>query len=264
MRKSPRHATARRPRLGPKPRPGRLRARATVRRSRWKHGPIPVIGLVGGIGSGKSQAAQALARRGAFVLDADAIGHALLEQTPARELILQRFGPTVLADAPMDETTDHRPIDRKKLGRLVFAQSGARKDLEAILHPRMRRTVERAIARESRRGRHAAVVLDAAVLFEAGWDDLCDLVAFVEAPRSLRLARVAANRGWTEETLQAREASQLALDVKRGKASAVLDNSASLEQLDDQVDRFWQVHVLRKKITPSVSPQSQTARSEEP
>jgi dephospho-CoA kinase len=193
-----------------------------------------VIGLVGGIGAGKSRVAEELARRGAFILDADAVGHALLDQTPAREEVLKRFGPSIAG--PL---SDGSHIDRSALGRVVFGDRHALRDLEAILHPRMRRTFERAVARAQRRGEAKAIVLDAAVLFEAGWSDLCDMVAFIDAPREQRLARLTATRGWEETTLSAREQVQLPLEEKRRRADLVLSNETGTDQLAGEVDRLW-------------------------
>lgn len=202
----------------------------------WKHGAIPVIGLIGGIGSGKSRVAALLAEAGAFVIDADAVGHALLAQRPVRDLVVSRFGPQVLAPAGTSPEDDGPPpIDRRALGALVFARPEALRQLEAILHPRMRRTFERAIARTIRRGQARAVVLDAAILLEAGWDALCDRVVFVEAPRDHRLARLAAARGWDDATLRAREAAQWPLDRKRDLAGAVVLNDSDPESLRERV-----------------------------
>ena len=92
-------------------------------------------------------------------------------------------------DAPWGSSWRH--------GTIVFGQPGALRRLEAILHPRMCRTFERAIARTVRRGQARAVVLDAAILLEAGWNTLCDRIVFVDAPRDQRLARLSAARGWT-------------------------------------------------------------------
>jgi dephospho-CoA kinase len=268
----------------------------------WKHGPIPVIGLVGGIGAGKSAVAEALARRGAFVLDADRVGHALLDQPPARDRVVRRFGPEILADpsaepeavapADADALTDANtdpdsdpateldadteanpgtdacaeseagtgtdagkqaeprargkaranagpPIDRKALGAIVFADGSARRDLEAILHPRMRATFERAIDRTIRRGGHKAIILDAALLYEAGWDELCDLVVFVDAPTSQRVDRVKSTRGWTAAELATREAAQMSLEKKRERADAVLENNSTPQLLDERVGALW-------------------------
>lgn len=203
----------------------------------WKNGPIPVIGLVGGIGSGKSAAAARFGELGAFVIDADTVGHVLLDQKPVCELVVRRFGPGIL-DAAVPAGEPPR-IDRQALGAIVFADPAERRGLESILHPRMRRTFEKAVARVARRGTARAVILDAAILFEAGWDALCDRVVFVDAPRPARLARLAAQRGWDEGTLAAREQAQWPLDRKRERAEAVIDNSADAESLRTGVDRVW-------------------------
>ncbi len=204
----------------------------------WKHGAIPVVGLIGGIGAGKSLAAEALARRGAFVLDADAVGHALLDQRPVRDRVVERFGTGVLAPSTGPDEPQH--IDRRALGEIVFAQPAALCDLETILHPIMRRTFERAIARTIRRGRARGVVLDAAILLEAEWDSLCDRVVFIDAPRDQRLARVAGSRGWGESTLEDRERAQLPLDQKRQRADEVVRNDAGPEALEASMSRIWE------------------------
>jgi dephospho-CoA kinase len=207
-------------------------------RGPWANGPIPVVGLIGGIGAGKSLAAAALGATGLRVLDADAIGHALLAQRPARDQVVERFGPGVLrADEPGVEGPEPE-VDRTALGRIVFADPAARRDLEAILHPAMRKTFERAIARAGRSGL-PGVVLDAAILYEAGWDRLCDAVLFVDAPREARLARLAAERGWSEEELAAREAAQAPLESKRERADLVLDNAGPPEALGEAVAAWW-------------------------
>jgi dephospho-CoA kinase len=239
----------------PSGRPRRGGARRRVH-GIWKHGPIPVIGLVGGIGAGKSAVAAALSRRGAFVLDADKVGHALLDQPPARDRVVRRFGPEILAapeaprgagegegeDAPAAGGAGAPappPIDRKALGAIVFADGSARRDLEAILHPRMRATFERAIDRQVRRGGQKAIVLDAAVLYEAGWDELCDIVVFVDAPQGQREARVRGSRGWTAAELASREAAQMSLDKKRERADAVIENNSTPEALEERVAALW-------------------------
>lgn len=200
-----------------------------------------MIGLVGGMGAGKSLAASRFAELGAQVIDADAVGHALLDQSPARNAVRKRFGERVLVPA---EIAGGAPrVDRRVLGGLVFAKPEALRDLEAILHPRMRRTFERAIDRAARRGEPRAVVLDAAVLFEAGWNDLCDVVVFVDAPREERLARLAAQRGWSAETVAARERAQMPLDEKRRRSDLVLLNNTDPDALRAAVDQFWQAKI---------------------
>lgn len=239
-------------RAGPT-RPSRRPKLNRGRSGRWKHGAIPVLGLVGGIGAGKSKVAKALADRGATVLDADAIGHALLDQRPTREEVVAQFGNGVLDPA------DPEKINRKVLGAIVFANSKKLRELERILHPRMRRTFIRAIHRHHRKASALAIVLDAAVLFEAGWDDLCDLVAFVEAPREVRLARVAASRGWSAEDLQAREQSQLPLEQKQARADLLVRNSGDDTMLVEDLDALC--HRLRLTSKSSEPPDSPSPKS---
>ncbi len=203
----------------------------------WISGPTPVIGLVGGIGAGKSAAASAFAELGAFVLDADAIGHTLLDQNPCRDIIIEVFGEGVLA--PYTTEGERRPVDRKALGTIVFADPFLLGRLEDILHPLMRRTFERAIGREVRRGKHKAVILDAAILYEAEWNDLCDTVVFVDSTPENRLARLEATRGWTAETLASREKAQGPLAEKRAEANHILANNDSPEALRAAAKALW-------------------------
>jgi dephospho-CoA kinase len=227
MAHSSRHKP-RRPRPHKPPRP----------RGPWANGPIPVVGLIGGIGAGKSLAASSLAHLGLLVLDADAIGHALLAQRPARDRVVERFGSGVLM-APVAGAEGSDPeVDRKALGRIVFADPSARRDLEAILHPAMRKTFERAIARAGRNGQ-AGVVLDAAILYEAGWNTLCDTVIFIEVPRDQRLARLASERGWSAEDLDVRERAQAPLAEKRERADHVLENAADPADFRATVAAWW-------------------------
>ena len=140
------------------------------------------------------------------MIDADKVGHALLDQRPIREHLV-RFGPAILTSEE-DEGEPH--VDRRVLGSIVFKDPEALKALEAILHPRMRLTFEKAIDRTSRKGEAKAVVIDAALLYEAGWHGLCDFVMFVDAPLEARIARVAATRGWNEAMLRSARAVAVA------------------------------------------------------
>jgi len=162
----------------------------------WKHGAIPVIGLIGGVGSGKSAVAAILAARGGVVIDADRVGHELLTVPAVRDQIVARFGDKVL-DRRVSAVGSGSRIDRSALGEIVFADPERRRELEAIVHPRMRDRFRSEIERLTRLGDAGVIVLDAAILLEAGWDDLCDHVVFVDAPRSVRRRRVAEQRGWS-------------------------------------------------------------------
>jgi dephospho-CoA kinase len=198
--------------------------------SRAGRGSIPVIGLIGGIGGGKSAAAAALAARGAVVIDADAVGHETLRRPEIARRVAERFGPEIIsADGG---------IDRGALGRIVFADPSARRDLEAIVHPPMFEEFGRRIAEARDRGEAPLIVLDAAILLESGWDRACDAVVFVDAPREVRLDRVRRGRGWSDEVLTRREAAQWPLDRKKARAHHVLPNDGDLALLEAGIDRL--------------------------
>jgi dephospho-CoA kinase len=187
-----------------------------------------LVGLTGSIGAGKSTVAQLFARRGAQVIDADALGHAALHDL--REPILAEFGPEI-----KDENGN---ISRAKLAALVFADPQKRQALEAIVHPHIRRLAEEQICQSQA----ALVVVDAALLIEAGWHRQCDRVVFVDAPWEVRVQRVQARSGWDAASLRAREAAQMPLTSKRAYANHSIMNDASLETLQAQVDdllRLW-------------------------
>ncbi len=222
-------------------------------RDPWKHGAVPVLGLIGGIGAGKSVAARMLAERGAAVIDADAVGHELLTDPTIRARIVERSGPGVLETGDGSTRRPNPAISRRALGAVVFADPAALRDLEAILHPAMRERFRREIDRVACEGRAPCIVLDAAVLLEAGWHDLCDHVVYVDAPRDERLRRVAAARGWTVSMLEARERSQWPADRKRCRADWILGNDGDLDRLGRELDRL--VARLRSMDAP-VEPRS--------
>jgi dephospho-CoA kinase len=197
-----------------------------------------VVGLIGGIGSGKSAVAAALARRGARVIDGDRLGHEALRQPEIRAELVRRWGEDVLDGG--------KEISRRKVAGIVFAATpearAELKALEALVLPyigrRIREEIEAAKADPSAR----LVVLDAAVLLEAGWNNACDRIVYVHAPREVRLRRVAEGRGWSAKEVAARERLQLSLTEKATRADDVVDNSGSPEQTEAQVDallRRW-------------------------
>jgi dephospho-CoA kinase len=172
------------------------------------------------------------------VINGDDLGHQALNDISVRNQIRHRFGDSVFDDKGF--------VNRAALGRLVFGPDEehrrARADLERVVHPRIREGIIREIdaAHTIDRGRaleegkpqpqYEAILLDAAVLFEAGWNDLCDAVVFIEVPEAIRLERVSRNRGWSAEELKKREASQLSLEEKRKRADLIIDNSGSITE----------------------------------
>lgn len=197
-----------------------------------------LIGVVGGIASGKSEVSGALQRLGAKVLDADRVGHEVLEDPEVKAAIGRRWGAAVL-DA-------HGLVDRRRVAAIVFAASPKGPEeltfLEQWTHPRIGQRLREQLAEWSRTGRVKAAVLDAPVMLKAGWDAFCDRLLFVDAPREQRLAR-ARRRGWSEAEYDAREAAQETLVEKRSRAAVIIDNSSSLEYTFAQVDQFWHSQV---------------------
>lgn len=187
-----------------------------------------VVGLIGGIGSGKSQVASAFARNGARIIAGDQLGQAALRDPDIRTRVASRWG-----DAVLDE---HGEVNRRRLAEIVFADPAERKTLEAITHPWIRRHILADIAEARRDASVPLIVLDAAIMLEAGWSEVCDRLVYLEAPRALRLERVTRQRGWSEKEVEAREQAQLPLTEKVVRADHVLDNSASLEHLNRQVN----------------------------
>lgn len=188
----------------------------------------PVIGVVGGVGSGKSALCSAVADCWDFaVLDGDAAGHAALREDAVKVALHDRFGSDVFFS---HGDLAHEEIDRSKLAAKVFGpgKEAALRDLEAVVHPVIRRRLT-AEATELLASGIEVVLLDAAVLLESGWDDLCRKVVFVDVPQAERLRRVAA-RGWDAAELARREASQWPLDRKRAAADGVVDNGGPLAE----------------------------------
>lgn len=193
----------------------------------------PVLGLLGGIGSGKSAVAAELVRHGGWLVSADQLGHEALRQSDIKKQVSARFSQDIL--------DDRGEIDRKKLGAKVFADAGELRALEALVFSYIGRRIREEIDRARRRADVRFIVLDAAVMLEAGWNDVCDKLIFVEAPFAARRARVQQKRGWNEAELRARENLQWPPEQKKRRADAVIDNSGTLEMLAGQVS-----HWLRK------------------
>ncbi len=203
-----------------------IRNACKVDAARREGGPItPVIGLVGGIGSGKSTVAQTFAALGCLVVDADRDAREVLQRDDVVKEVVSWWGQGVL--------TPEGRVDRAKVAEIVFKDPAQRTRLEALVHPLVKSDRLLLIARARQEGR-PAVVIDAPLLFEAGSDKDCDVVVFVDAPLEARLARVAA-RGWSRDELTRREAAQLPLDQKRARCAIVIQNHGSLEALHSLV-----------------------------
>lgn len=187
--------------------------------------PVPVIGIVGGIGSGKSAAARAFEKLGCVVSDSDQAVREVLARPEVAEELASWWGRGVLDDAGK--------VDRKRVAEIVFEDEYQRRRLEGLVHPLVRESREDLIAKAREQGAKG-VVVDAPLLFEAGVDSECDAVVFVETPRSVRLERVK-SRGWDAQELDRRENAQMPLEEKRRRSDHVLVNHGALDELESRV-----------------------------
>lgn len=194
-----------------------------------------LIGLTGGIASGKSTVADRLAARGAVVIDADRLAREVVEPgTPGLAAVVQRFGTGVLAR--------DGSLDRPALGRAVFADPRLRRDLEAIIHPAVR---ARAAALTAAAPDGAVVVQVIPLLVETGQQDAFDLVVVVDVPPQVQVARVRDRDGLGAAEARARLAAQASREARLAAADVVISNDGSLADLEEQVERLWREHLAR-------------------
>lgn len=199
----------------------------TLRRAAAAPPRVPVIGLAGGIGAGKSEVARALADLGCHVIDSDQEARLVLERPDVKGQLVQWWGSGVL-------TADGKS-NRAALADIVFKSPADRTKLEGLIHPlvQLRRSEFR---RAAQAAGAKAVVVDAPLLFEAGVDKECDAVIFVDAPRAQRLARVQAARGWSEAELDRREKAQMPIEEKHRRATHILQNTGTAQDLRRQTE----------------------------
>lgn len=191
---------------------------------------IPVIGLAGGIGAGKSEVARLFAELGCIVVDSDREARAALDRPEVRDELVRWWGAGVLRE--------DGSVDRRAVANIVFADPAQRERLEALVHPLVR-AVRDEVRRRAAAAGAPAVVIDAPLLFEAGIDAECDAVVFVDAPREVRLRRVAEARSWDEAELDRRERSQWPLERKRERSDFVIANDADAAALRARVGEVF-------------------------
>jgi dephospho-CoA kinase len=189
-----------------------------------------LVGLTGGIGSGKSTVARLLEERGAVVFDADVLARAAVEPgTPGHEAVVARFGANVLGPGGA--------VDREALASIVFADPAARRDLEGIVHPEVRRLFAEGC--EVHRDTDRVVVLSAPLLVETGMHTAFEVLVVVSAPPETQVERLLRERGMSEDEARARIAAQAPLEDKAAVADVIVDNDGPIEELEQQVDRLW-------------------------
>ncbi|MCT1366713.1 dephospho-CoA kinase [Rothia sp. p3-SID1597] len=190
------------------------------------------LGLTGGIGSGKSTVAAMLARRGAEIIDADAIARDLMEPgTEVFEDVIQAFGHVVLDNSGA--------LDRAALARVVFSDESARERLNGIVHPAVRAESRKRVDAAEEDPDSLVVVQDIPLLVETGQSDSFDGVIVVEAPEAARVERLVTTRGMDPDDARSRIRAQATDEQRRAISTWVIDNSGSEEETEEQIDRLW-------------------------
>lgn len=194
------------------------------------------IGLTGGIGSGKSTVAEALAAQGATLVDTDAIARSLTQAGGAAI-------PAITADFGAEFIDDRGALDRARMRAHAFADPSARQRLEAILHPLIREET----ARQAARAAGSVVVFDVPLLVESGrWREQVDRVLLVDCAEATQVARVTARSGWAEDAVRAVIAQQASRVERRACADAIVHNDGlSLEELRAEVNALWEGWCVR-------------------
>jgi dephospho-CoA kinase len=191
---------------------------------------VLLVGLTGGIGSGKSTVARMLEERGAVVFDADLLAREAVEPgTPGHTAVIERFGADVLA--PGGE------LDREALASIVFADPSARRDLEQIVHPEVRRLF--AEGSEAYHDTDRIVVFSAPLLVESGMHTAFEILVVVSATVATQIERLMRQRGMSEAAIRARIDAQAPLEDKAAVADFLVDNGGTLAELESQVERLW-------------------------
>ena len=196
-----------------------------------------VIGLTGGIGSGKSTVSDMLRAKGAAIVYADQIGHEVYRPgTPVWEQVVAAFGREVLGEDGQ--------VDRRKLGQLVFSDPKARRRLDAITHPSMEQMMAEMLGELRRQGTRVAV-LEAAILIEAGWDHLADEVWVTVVSPEVAAQRSMERSGLSREQAAARIAAQLSNEERLKHAQVVIDTNCSLAEVAERVGELWEDLIAR-------------------
>jgi dephospho-CoA kinase len=188
------------------------------------------IGIIGGVGSGKSLAAEEFSKLGARVLSGDEFGHEALRQVSIKGQVVDHWGPEIL--------NSNGEVDRRKLGAIAFADVKDRQALEKMVFPWIEKRIDEELVKAASDPRVKFVVLDAAIMLETGWDRVCDKIVFVDAQNEIRKERLGMSRGWTAQQVEDREKAQWPLNEKLRRAQAKLDNSGTPEALARQVHKL--------------------------
>lgn len=186
-----------------------------------------ILGLTGGIATGKSTVASMLRELKIPVVCADGLAHALSQKgSPALKDVLKQFGKSVF--------NPDKSLNRPALAKIIFSDAKAQKKLQNILHPRIKQKLKSEVVRLKKQG-HQLIVIDVPLLFEVGWDDLCDVTVCVTAPQKLQIERLKKSRGFTRSQALDWIKSQMPLKEKVKRADFVIENGSTVKSLRDRV-----------------------------
>ncbi len=219
-----------------------------------QHGKV--VGIAGGVASGKSAVTQFLAELGGVILNADQMTHEVLRQPEVVDLLVEHFGSQILSTTPdqelgkshgKDDRVSSRVLDRSMIAKRVFGETDQHKSdrqfLESVVQSRVKDRLLREIdIWKSKDGAKTFLVLDVPLLFERDWERFCDYVLMVDTPESKRKEN-AARRGWSEEAWRSRERSQMSVSEKRDRSTHRIPNDSSLENLRKQVQSWHAKHL---------------------
>lgn len=222
-----------------------------------------IIGIVGGVASGKSEVTRILGELGGRVLNADQMAHEVLKEPEVIDLLVDYFGSQVLLGNPERQPTsdkqtrgDSRSLDRSMIAKQVFGDTEQhkinRQYLESVVQTRVRDRLTREIEIwKSKSGSNIFLVLDVPLLFERGWDRYCDYTLMIDTPEEMRKAN-AMRRGWTEQDWRARELNQMSVAEKQARATHFIPNRSSLENLRTEVLEWFEKH-FGTQLEPNVN-----------
>lgn len=198
---------------------------------------IKVVGITGGIASGKSTIAKMLTSLGAKAIDADTICHRLMDNKEIREKVCQKWGKQIL--------DKHGKVDRSLLGKIVFTDKEEISALNDILHPKVIKKIKDQIAAIAGKGKTSAIVIDAALLVESNLDCLCDRIVFVDAGKHICVNRAQIEREWPAHEITKREKFQNSTRQKKEQSDFIIDNNLSKENTLKQVKVFWDQFIVK-------------------
>ena len=188
----------------------------------------PIIGLLGGIGSGKSTVAAEFSKLGCLIIDADRISHALIQKNTVIQQLVNLLGPDIL-------TAAGNP-DRKKIAASVFNDPDKLKALNSIIHPAVLCEMDRQIKKNIQNSNFKAIILDIPLLVEIGWDKRCTRIIFIECNEQIRMERARVNKNMQTKEFKNRENFQISLDKKRCLADNTINNVSDLSTLVRQIE----------------------------